>query len=648
MVFSKRKPIVWCWFILFLSALYLLPEIVFNAKLVEVSATSSTAENDNALYHIELFGRAISGIGVSLLVLDLMPAVLVATFIRAVATITLVFCSVWPTVFFGQKYLVDTYIVDTSTPEERQQATMSSFFKLAVVENYAAIKGVDLTKQGASELTFMSILSGLVFVSDDIRNLISQKKEQIATAYVKNRSVDDSKRAIEKHNQLFKNLSQQYQTQYLPASDRVDNAGNNSEQQLGEIRLERINAVRSAYDDYQNYRKSHLARAEARAREYSPDIVKYFTKYNKRCIKKSKKETYLSAECEASIGADYKITIQKAGYGYIPPDYWLLEQEGSSRYVDGDIKFYRDRFLALPAMKQEFSQKTGGYPEGIESLSEFEQHPLTKNKVVQRLKAQGLDIRSIDQLDDDQELLNVIAKSSKSKANESWNKEMKKLGFAGMPPGLSWKEFESHPAVQKKLKQEMGNSYVSGLKASWSENTFYQKIIEPKVQNEIKKLNTFISANAASFADGGEHEELGKSAIRAAVIPPISMLLSLFLICTTLLKLPFKLIECIQLARESEIAPWLRTLAIVTPVCLAVVGPLYLHNSIYLKEGSTSYALVSKIEESHPLQWYGLYWLLHAQPMMQPLGHSINESIGIYPFNDRFLKRWDRKFMPED
>lgn len=644
---KRKKPILWCWLILVFSCLYLLPELVFNAKLVEISAFASSAKNDDTLYHIELFGRAISGIGVSLLILDLLPAVMVASISRAIASIILVFCTIWPTVFFGQKYLVDTFIVDTSTPEQRQQATMSSFFKYAVVGNYAAFKGVDLTSQGASELTFMSVLSGLVFVSDDIRDLISQKKEQIATAYVKNRSVEDSKKAIEKHNQLFKTLSGLYQTKYLPASERLEKSSTNHQQQIRDIRVEQVNAVRSGFSDYQEYHKAHIARAEARAREYSPDIVNYFTKYNKRCIKKSKKETYLSTECEASIGAQYKIAIQKAGYGYIPPDYWLLEQEGSSKYVDGDVKFYRDRFLALPAMKKEFSQKTGGYPEGITSLAEFEKHPLTQQKVLQQLRAKGLDIRNINELNDDAALEKVLARSTKTKAGEAWNQEMKKLGLMGMPPGLSWKEFEAHPAIQRKLKEEMGDSYVSGLKASWSESTFYQKIIAPKVQNEIKKLNTFISANAVSFADGGEYEELGKSAIRAAVIPPISLLLSLFLICMTMFKLPFKLLECIQSTRGQEVPSWLRKFAIAAPISLAIIGPLYMHDSVYLKEGTPSYVLVSKIEESHPIQWNGLYWLLHAQPMMQPIGKSINDTLEIYPFNDKILKKWDSKYYKQ-
>lgn len=643
---QSKKPVLWCWLMLMMSAAYLLPEIVFNAKLVEVSANHSASESSDLLYQIELFGRAISGIGVSLLVLDLLPAAMVATATRALASMLLVCSTLWPAVFFGQKYLVDTYIVNPSSAEERQQAAMSSFFKNAVVGNFAAFKGIDLSSQGASELTFMSILSGLVFASDDIRDIISQKKDQIATAYVQNRSSGDSKTAIAQHNELFKKLSEQYQKQYLPASERMANASGNTEQQLRDIKLERINAVRDAYDDYQNYRKSHIARAEARARDYSPDIINYFTRYNKRCIKKSKKETYLSSECEASIGAKYKLAIQKAGYGYIPPDYWLIEENGSSRYVDGDVKFYRERFLALPAMKREFTQKTGGYPEDINSLAEFQAHPLTSQKVFQKMKERGLNISTAADLDDDQALRSAIYSSTKGKASASWQKEMKRLGLDGIPPGLSWKAFESHPSIQKMLKAEMGSAYIDGYRASWSDQTFYHKVIVPKVQKEVQKLNRFITAHASTFADGAEHEDLGKAAIRAAVIPPISMLLSLFLICTTLLKLPFRFIECVQLSRGGRVAWWVKSAAFVLPVTLAILAPLYLHESLYLKEGTTSYTLVSKIQSSHPVLWKGLYWLLHAQPMMQPAGQLINTTLDIYPFNDRILKSIDQRFMP--
>lgn len=66
----QSKPKWLALFLFAMSLIYLIPEVIFNAKLVEVAGSSGLS--DETLHITELFGRAISGIGVTLLMIDLL------------------------------------------------------------------------------------------------------------------------------------------------------------------------------------------------------------------------------------------------------------------------------------------------------------------------------------------------------------------------------------------------------------------------------------------------------------------------------------------------------------------------------------------------------------------------------------------------
>ena len=65
----RLKSTFWRATFLILSAAYLIPEAIFNAQLVSLIGLGTPEES--ALEQLEIYGRAISGIGVTLLILSL-------------------------------------------------------------------------------------------------------------------------------------------------------------------------------------------------------------------------------------------------------------------------------------------------------------------------------------------------------------------------------------------------------------------------------------------------------------------------------------------------------------------------------------------------------------------------------------------------
>lgn len=161
---EKRAKPKWFAIILFVMSLcYLIPEVVFNAKLVEVAGGGSV--DDQTLHLVELFGRTISGIGVTLLIADLLlKGRLVSSVPRAIMSFFLVALVVWPTVFFGQKLLIDKFLVEPSTPQQRQEAFFASILRSSLAANVVQISGLPYDSKHATsptEMTFLAMMGAL-------------------------------------------------------------------------------------------------------------------------------------------------------------------------------------------------------------------------------------------------------------------------------------------------------------------------------------------------------------------------------------------------------------------------------------------------------------------------------------------------------
>ena len=190
---SIRISKKWAIFMVCCSFLYLFPEAIFNSMLVTV--VGGADKTPYSREDVEIFGRAISGIGVTLLVADLLIGRLYKRgnlkgltagyfYLICIGVLT------WPTVYFGQKWLIDEYLIHPSTAEERQFAMFSQMVKSGVIENAIEIDGIpfnaddDLTPQ---EMSFLGVFPSLMYVNDSAFRNIKSQQSTIASKYFQNK-----------------------------------------------------------------------------------------------------------------------------------------------------------------------------------------------------------------------------------------------------------------------------------------------------------------------------------------------------------------------------------------------------------------------------------------------------------------------------
>ncbi len=186
------KPFWWRCLLLVLATLYLLPEAIFNAQLVSLVGLGTPSAED--LEHLEIYGRAVSGVGVALLLADFLPKAMVAKVGRGIISFIALLCLVWPVVFFGQKYAIEKTLIEPSTAEQRQFATYSAALRDALAINSIKVNDLDYDPEqlhSSENLTFLALFGGLLYSDAALSDNLEQDKRKIIAAFVQKKAHQD-------------------------------------------------------------------------------------------------------------------------------------------------------------------------------------------------------------------------------------------------------------------------------------------------------------------------------------------------------------------------------------------------------------------------------------------------------------------------
>ncbi|OBT06997.1 hypothetical protein A9267_14060 [Shewanella sp. UCD-FRSSP16_17] len=690
------KPFWWMLFMFICSILYLFPEAVFNAALTEVAGGKNSSEED--LRAVELFGRTISGIGVTLLLADmLLKGKRVARVGRALGHFALIAILVWPTVFFGQKWLVDHFIIDASTPAERQQAYLSQILRSALIEKSIQFEGINYdpdSEHNATEKTFLSVFGGLVYADDKLVDDIKEKKRMIMEKFVRDRALSRFDEHYANYDDFRQTLRSHYK-EYAQGSNDYNQALSTAPSRSDEYWLDTQNQVKQGWEKYQKGVSAYEGRVESRAQKIAPKMYDFFERRNK-CgdMKKGSRKD----NCYERLQNGYDKEIAKYSIPYIPPDDWLIREEistsqnvgnsiitgvmtfglftalqavdaatgGDAGFKDhrmvytNDVNHYKN--VLMVKMEPDFVKESGGYPLGISTIHEFRHHQLTSTKVKNTLKQKGLTLPSTWVMADRTSFDNAVASKVRQEADNRWRSTMKNKGL-DMPPNLSWQQFQKQGDIQKRIERQMKELYISPTLADWNNREFKQRIIEPNIQRKTTEYLNVLEAQQAEFADGGAFESTGKSALRATIVPPISMSISLALVLLTVLKLPMKAAELVQARRktkddgesqkgQNKVKAGYIKAGISAVLLLSIfVVPVTLSSNQYTVKDSAMHYFFEQMENNDSAGIsFALKWLLVTQPIVQPIGASIDEYLLITKGFDAIsepINRFDLAILPE-
>jgi len=684
----NQKPLWWGITIFGLSVLYLVPESIFNSQLV--ATAGSDIENEQRLKAVEFFGRAISGFGVTLLFADAFMRLKIRGRriwqSRADTLIVFVIIGVliWPTVYFGQKWLIETYLVDASSPQQRQQAFFSQLLKAGFTRNVVKIDGIpDDPKRihSSAEMTFLTLFSGLVYADPNLDDVLRPQYKEIVTRYIRTSMSDD----FDVHYANYKTLGNEIDARYSEYSDSskqyyesINNYREISDKRWAGVQVK----VEQMWKKYNDGRSAYIQRAEKLGIQTSHDFPKYL-KRRARCR---------NTRCKEKLDERYIESIEKMGIGSVMPNEWLIDDNRSyierntscrgkkctlsinpfdlfsglfgderpRKKISEDPKHYEK--IILNRLWPEFSEKSG-YEHDLESLAEFRAHKKTSDEIRKIIDKQGVKLSESWRGHQKSEFYKAVRKKVGIEADRNWQKSPWKSGF-NLKPGLSRKRFEKSDKIQMHIKNRMGDDfYVRPTLTSWNDVTFVDKVIEPNVQTKTQEVIELIQASVVEFADGGSMAERGRDAIRSTLVPPISMILSLILVIITIIKLPVMMFSlCNQRRRPCasnethddkteeasvQIKDRIKRMPLnvgigvysASIVLLILLIPILYPNNVYTQSGSPVNYFIEQIEHGTNAVFGGATkWALQAQPIIFPIGEQMENGLSIMILMDNYVE----------
>lgn len=524
----------WLVVLFVIEIVYVLTEFAFNAALL--NAASGLVRDDQALHRIEVAGRILSGVGLSILMYwayfrKKLVEESIETGLKTFAK-SLIICV--PLMYVGQKIIVDSFLVNGTTGQQRQYAETLILMKTGIQNGIVKMANLELSKGGTdpSEMAFVSVMGAILLGVPEYAAAISKNEEAIA------RRVNQitSSETADKTYPLYYNASK----------DIID-----------------------GYKEYSKASKEYMSRVNG-----GVDTSKIWS------------------NVERSTSNGYAKYVKACNY-----------------------------YQSMP--NERFVQKFG-YPKGIRSLTEFRKTLRTIELINLDLSEAGL---SLDVTWNGQQ--STFSQSLTKKGSSEWNQEMGKHGLGGISPGLTFRAFEQSGTVQEQLKEHMQSFYRDGMRVGLSKDDFTEQVIMPTNEASIRQWIEKAKNRSVDLGDGGSREEEGRQFVRALIVPPIALILSLFFSLLTLAKLPLRAVSFVDKYKGD--VPWVtkaRKFIMAGDLVAILSLPLAKSDSKIMK--SSIFELMSKkAKDAVPLGNVGIIWLIKGEPIIYKTGQAILEQFGL-------------------
>jgi len=500
----------------------------------------------------------------------------------------------WPAMFLGQKLLIERYVIDRTTWQERQNARYMLMLR-AGLEDCAITLG-DLQycddKQGAADMKAARvIISALWMMHPDgvLQDLKDNRDEIVERAALKGvwfSPGDQYKKYVEKvtaaRDQYAKNAARQfyskYYTPYKNASDLYLKA-------LDHAAIE--------------------AQAEKAAVDVDAQIDEGWQKYQKAVY--DLKQTF-----SVIVGQAMRQSLSYAGAVNS-----YCAKHGDCPDIDAGPALRQGQQKAV----EQFTAKSG-YPPTITEKDEFLQQPKTK-KLIREAVQQSIrtkfgmsDFTLADDWVYDREsfkttIAALIEKQAKGKWHETFGDKV--------PPGLDEKAFMAALGINPELPP------VESLLLS--EDDFFKKYVLPGNKKMIDAMLKELADDRSKHDDSATDTEEGKDYVEALYIPTISLVVSLSVVMMTLFRglmvLPETLIRTGRL-RMSTDPRALRLLLAGAFLGLLMLLPLAAPNPY--AHGGTYSRYLADARQDHKIIASLLNWAAQVQPVIYRAGDGLRRA----------------------
>lgn len=600
-MFNRLKATAYLQLFILLNLAYLLIDLSFNARLLDISLSSQLNFRFDKL---ELYGRAISSIGATLVAWRwLVPFHPKRSLGSYVVRFSLIFVLVFPAVFVGQKKLIDT-LVDQSSAEIRRSAQQLSLLKFGLLNDFIhfdALKSEPEAWKTPEGRMLVSLAGPVLYQSARIREQLEEYLPNIAERAVE---TEQNQQAAELYN-AYRFVRQQSLDQYRVYSQIVTEFESQRAeiiQRAAQIFEQNVQQALQTWDVYQKEQEQLLQQYQLQQEPLRQQLLEI------EQIVQSCSET----DCDTEELQQAWLEFGRLLGSVVEPSDWCSNPETGLHCIP-DLENFASN---LEFSAQHIAAIASGIDPELTSRISYLNSSGFEQRVFLNLETAGFPVNPELSLKQHIQIVEQIQHQLLAELEHQYNQRIKTLWHQEVAPRLSYEEFIRLPLVQEPLHQLFDRIEINFIPLQWDRQEFKQQLFDPAREYALQGLMRKLQAPASWHEDGGPYEQAGKNALRSLLVPPLVLSISLLVILLNLINMLFGLSFVI-------IKPtWPRRLLVSLILLASLIGLPFLKPSP-LTEQPGFHQLVKSVDQEMPYSSYMLQWLVRTESVIYPFGNII-------------------------
>lgn len=598
----------WLLLLFAFNLIYLVYELAFNSRLVDAAVATLVRSE---IFALEMEGRILSGIGLSLLLLRWVR-LKKKSLLRNIAMIALAIAVGFPLMFFGQRWLVDT-IVSRTTAEQRMDAQHLLLLKRGLANNALQLDGIPFDEadlESAHTRSFLSVLGLMTFVSPDFIETLKSDADQILDQVITNEANKVLPGRYEDYREL-QGAVQESWSDYQDVSDEYWQAqatlNNDAEESWRELQT----GLLAEWEELADERNDEDSTRQVLALRRS--LNNYFQARN-QC------ETgHFRDECLIRLEDIYREEVTQNLGRYVSPHDWCHEPEvvttteqQRGRFVTKRKEIQRCDDLSFDHL----SQKLAAITQQAMTYEQFLTSAAVAERTRQELDEKGIQLPDSWRPDDRKTFLNAVTEGPALEVTERANAAMEEqLGYI-LSLDMDAEEFIASSPIQNQLHAALRpHDDEMLIPLGLDSVAFRDTFIKPQYRATAERERQRLYADTRELANGQPRAEEGKQYVRALIVPPVAMGFSLFFALANAIGLAASIPAL--LGRRNR---WLPVMINITGLGVLIILPM-INNAASTKTDTYRY-FESEAERSFsPLGGLFATWVINTEPVVYPIGH---------------------------
>jgi len=482
----------------------------------------------------------------------------------------------WPAFYQGKPAIVEHYIVEPSSGEDRLAARYVTLLRRALIADVVQLEDLALEDFGGAdspEAKAFLVMLGPLAVSAESLLVWAEDPGNIASlvrSLLSSKRVVDVEREYAEYERHRGEFLERYYNPYEAASKKYIERGEGMARQAEAAWLGIQRDLDEGWDTYQAAQSSFIdGYVQLVRRQRMLDQYMRFVERRGRC-RTPARCSRLDREYESAMR---QITDPPPDWRYFcdeaPPPKRNRGLETIGRILQGgqitdivrdvhQITSEKDqkRLICNPS-EAVFARRLAHHDRGKFAAAadnraglpmwlkrdEYLRHPKLADHLRSELKSRhGVALGPAWSVMDHEGFYAAFLTAGEAEASRQLSKALRAVGNESIPVGLRVREFERLPFVQARLKGVAGESYFPGFSLMLSERQYAEKIVRPRLESAIREELASFREGAARYANGGELEEQGKDQLGLVLVPPIAVALSLLFSFVSLAKISSSLL----------------------------------------------------------------------------------------------------------